>query len=52
MSDIYDQDYILQLFEILIQSIKSKNININEVSLPFIDDNISKKNDLFLVDGF
>ncbi len=42
LSDPLDQDYIIQLFNILNQSITTKTIVINGVSLPFPDESIGK----------
>ncbi len=49
LNDPLDQDYVLQLLNILITSIESKNILINEVSLPFPDESIGILIKLFFI---
>ena len=42
LTDPLDQDYIIQLLNILIQSIATKTIVINGISLQFPDESIGK----------
>jgi hypothetical protein len=42
LEDEFDQDYVLQLFSLLINSLQVRQININNVIIPLPDEKISK----------